>query len=191
MHNQPLWKSPRVISIQIKVAILMFFWIRDENAWPAIEPIILVLSSQSGGCDRLAMAAPIYLSWLKQTLSFLQKNKTEHALEITSFRLNPHYIVWHRNFVQFSVTILIPFILLAYWNIGTALRLKQRRQNLHNLHQQNNVHAQRRTVSGKWDFKKHLVYFYVKVNNNTSIIWCRMYSGDVNTRSTPLLESRH
>jgi hypothetical protein len=33
-----------------------------------------------------------------------------------------------RNLIQFTATILTPLILLSYWNIGTALKIKQRQQ---------------------------------------------------------------
>ena len=67
------------------------------------------------------------ISYSKLVIPF-QTNLTDFRLTISDFRLNPHYVVWYRNLVSFSSTILVPFILLAYWNLSTAIIIKRRNQ---------------------------------------------------------------
>ena len=52
----------------------------------------------------------------------------EATLKINPIRLNWHYIIWYKNFTVISISLIVPFILLAYWNANTlAVMLRRRR----------------------------------------------------------------
>ena len=55
-------------------------------------------------------------------LNLFQTNGSVHSLNTSELRLNPHYIGWYRNLTKFTLTIFVPFILMTYWNVGTAIR---------------------------------------------------------------------
>ena len=38
---------------------------------------------------------------------------------MTSLRLDPSYILWYKNAATFGLTLLLPLVLLAYWNTQT------------------------------------------------------------------------
>ena len=41
-------------------------------------------------------------------------------------RLNWHYVIWYRNFTVLLMSLVLPFILLAYWNFNTLVVLLRR-----------------------------------------------------------------
>ncbi len=41
------------------------------------------------------------------------------VLQVTSLRLDPSYILWYKNAATFGLTLLLPLVLLAYWNTQT------------------------------------------------------------------------
>ena len=47
---------------------------------------------------------------------------------INPIRLNWHYVIWYRNFAGMVVSLVVPFVLLAYWNFNTLLVLLRRRR---------------------------------------------------------------
>ena len=44
----------------------------------------------------------------------------EHELILNPIRLNWHYVVWYNNFFLTSVALVLPIILLSYWNYHTC-----------------------------------------------------------------------
>ena len=46
-------------------------------------------------------------------------------------RLNWHYVIWYRNLTVFTMSLVTPFVLLAYWNFNT-LSVMLRRRRLRN-----------------------------------------------------------
>ena len=55
----------------------------------------------------------------------------ETRIVVESIRGNWHYVIWYRNLTLTSVSLLVPFVLLAYWNLNTLLVIR-RRQRLRN-----------------------------------------------------------
>ena len=55
----------------------------------------------------------------------------ETRIIVESIRGNWHYVIWYRNLTLTSVSLLFPFVLLAYWNLNTLLVMR-RRQRLRN-----------------------------------------------------------
>ena len=55
----------------------------------------------------------------------------ETRIVVESIRGNWHYVIWYRNLTLTSVSLLVPFVLLAYWNLNTLLVMR-RRQRLRN-----------------------------------------------------------
>lgn len=43
-------------------------------------------------------------------------------------RLNWHYVIWYRNFTALIVSLVVPFVLLAYWNFNTFSVIRRRRR---------------------------------------------------------------
>ena len=43
-------------------------------------------------------------------------------------RLNWHYVIWFKNFMTLFATLILPFILLAYWNCKTLSVIRRRRR---------------------------------------------------------------
>ena len=55
--------------------------------------------------------------------------KDEPTPEINkSIRFNNHYILWYRSFAVLIVSLIIPLILLGYWNFNTLLVMIRRRR---------------------------------------------------------------
>ena len=50
---------------------------------------------------------------------------------LADLRLNPHYVMWYKNLATMVVTLLIPLILLGFWNFKT-FSVMQRRSRLKN-----------------------------------------------------------
>ena len=48
------------------------------------------------------------------------------VFDVSELRLNPHYVIWYKNFVTLLATLIIPFALLAYWNYMTAKVINQK-----------------------------------------------------------------
>ena len=49
-------------------------------------------------------------------------------MKINPIRLNWHYIIWYKNFTVILISLIVPFVLLAYWNANTlAVMLRRRR----------------------------------------------------------------
>ena len=51
---------------------------------------------------------------------------SEYYLAVSDFYLNPDYILWYKNLASFVVTLLLPLILLAFYNCSTYNRINQR-----------------------------------------------------------------
>ena len=47
---------------------------------------------------------------------------------LNPIRLNWHYVIWYRNFTLLIVSLIVPFVLLAYWNFNTLSVLLRRRR---------------------------------------------------------------
>ena len=47
---------------------------------------------------------------------------------LNPIRLNWHYVIWYRNFTLLIVSLVVPFVLLAYWNFNTLSVLLRRRR---------------------------------------------------------------
>ena len=45
-----------------------------------------------------------------------------------NLRLNPHYVIWYKNVATVVVSLIIPFVLLVYWNLNTFAVLWMRRR---------------------------------------------------------------
>ena len=43
-------------------------------------------------------------------------------------RLNWHYVIWYRTFTVATVSLIVPFVLLAYWNFNTLAVILRRRR---------------------------------------------------------------
>ena len=54
--------------------------------------------------------------------------KDQPNLEIHPLRYNNHYVLWYRNIAVLIVTLVIPLVLLAYWNFNTLLVIIRRRR---------------------------------------------------------------
>ena len=51
---------------------------------------------------------------------------SEYYLAVSDFYLNPDYILWYKNLASFVVPLLLPLILLAFYNCSTYNRINQR-----------------------------------------------------------------
>ena len=67
-----------------------------------------------------------YLRYLNNI--FFQVVKYVPTPNIHPIRLNKHYILWYRNVAVFIVSLIIPLVLLGYWNFNTLLILMRRRR---------------------------------------------------------------
>ena len=54
--------------------------------------------------------------------------KREPKPEIHWIRFNNHYVLWYRNFAVLIVSLIIPLVLLAYWNFNTLFVMMRRRR---------------------------------------------------------------
>ena len=63
------------------------------------------------------------------TDSFDEKVRIKQAtLTINPIRLNWHYVIWYKNFTVLLLSLVVPFILLAYWNANTlAVMIRRHR----------------------------------------------------------------
>ena len=57
--------------------------------------------------------------------------KTETTIKIQPIRLNWHYVLWYQNVTVLIGSLIVPLILLAYWNFHT-LSVMRRRHRLRN-----------------------------------------------------------
>ena len=61
---------------------------------------------------------------------FDEKVRIKQAtLTINPIRLNWHYVIWYKNFIVILLSLVVPFILLAYWN-ANILAVMIRRHRL-------------------------------------------------------------
>ena len=60
---------------------------------------------------------------------FDEKVRIKQAtLTINPIRLNWHYVIWYKNFIVILLSLVVPFILLAYWNSNTlAVMIRRHR----------------------------------------------------------------
>ena len=49
-------------------------------------------------------------------------------MKINPIRLNWHYIIWYKNFTVILISLIVPFVLLAYWNVNTLAVMTRRRR---------------------------------------------------------------
>ena len=56
---------------------------------------------------------------------------THHELHLTPLRLNDHYVIWYKNVASCVVTVLVPFVLLVFWNWNTWQVIQRRQRNRH------------------------------------------------------------
>ena len=56
----------------------------------------------------------------------LHQVSVEYYLGVTDFYLNPDYILWYKNLASFVVTLLVPLMLLGFYN-GTTYKLINKR----------------------------------------------------------------
>ena len=49
-------------------------------------------------------------------------------MSLGEIRLNWHYVIWYRNFTTLVVSLILPFALLAYWNLKTLAVIRRRRR---------------------------------------------------------------
>ena len=47
---------------------------------------------------------------------------------LEKIRLNWHYVIWYKNFTALIASLVVPFALLAYWNINTFAVIRMRRR---------------------------------------------------------------
>ena len=59
-------------------------------------------------------------------LSFQFEVVSAYKLQVSSLRLDYHYILWYKNIATFACTMVVPFVLLAYWNTQTYHVLSNR-----------------------------------------------------------------
>jgi len=97
-----------------------------------------------------------------------QHNVTEFSIDTTEMRLNPHYVVWFRNLIQFTASSLTPLILLTYWNVGTVIRINRRNKNLAQMRIQNNPINETGTPAEGEEVRIFILLF-VKYNNDIFI----------------------
>lgn len=48
--------------------------------------------------------------------------------QIHWIRFNNHYVLWYRNVAVLIVSLIIPLVLLAYWNFNTLMVMMRRRR---------------------------------------------------------------
>ena len=60
---------------------------------------------------------------------YFQKVLAKEVTMVTNpIRLNWHYVIWYRTFIVATVSLIVPFSLLAYWNFNTlAVMIRRRR----------------------------------------------------------------
>ena len=59
---------------------------------------------------------------------FYEKALTNQAtLVIQPIRYNWHYVVWYRNVIVTTISLVIPLTCLAYWNFNTLSIMRRRR----------------------------------------------------------------
>ena len=51
---------------------------------------------------------------------------SEYRLQVSSLRLDYHYILWYKNIATFVCTMVVPFVLLPYWNTQTYRVMSKR-----------------------------------------------------------------
>lgn len=56
---------------------------------------------------------------------------THHELHLTPLRLNDHYVIWYKNVASCLVTVVVPFVLLVFWNWNTWKVIQRRQRNRH------------------------------------------------------------
>ena len=54
--------------------------------------------------------------------------KLEATLTINPIRFNWHYVIWYKNVTVILISLILPFILLAYWNMKTVAVMVRRRR---------------------------------------------------------------
>ena len=107
-----------------------------------------------------------YVASLDHDWLYFQINQTEHSVGASNFRLNPHYVVWYRNLIQFSITILLPFTLLTYWNLGTAILIKRR----HNILAKGHAKQSRTKTDQIQILKKKITNFSFGQDRNSDVL---------------------
>ena len=50
----------------------------------------------------------------------LKELHKEYVLVLNPMRLNWHYVIWYKNFFLTIVSLIVPFILLLFWNYHTS-----------------------------------------------------------------------
>ena len=64
--------------------------------------------------------------------TFLKKALTNKpTLVIQPIRYNWHYVVWYRNVIVTTISLVIPLTCLAYWNFNTLTIMRRRRLASH------------------------------------------------------------
>ena len=59
---------------------------------------------------------------------FFQVVEYQPTPNIHPIRFNNHYILWYRNIAVLIVSLIVPLILLGYWNFNTLLVMMRRRR---------------------------------------------------------------
>ena len=59
--------------------------------------------------------------------TFLQVTTNKAKMVLQPLRLNWHYVIWYKNVATLLASLVVPFSLLAYWNIQTFRTLLRRR----------------------------------------------------------------
>jgi hypothetical protein len=65
-------------------------------------------------------------------------------------RLNFHHVTWYRTIADLFISIMVPFVMLGYWNINTGIVLR-RRQRLRNRPQNNSPPALNEAAAEGYD----------------------------------------
>lgn len=89
---------------------------------------------------------------------FLILQSSEYYLTVTEFYLNADYIMWYKNLASFVVTLLVPLLMLAFYN-GTTYKLINQR------YVQQNIGKQAKKIWFSYEKRRVFTRFYLKTIN--------------------------
>ena len=73
--------------------------------------------------------------------------KYEPTPNVHPIRFNNHYILWYRNVAVLIVSLIIPLVLLGYWNLNTLIVMMRRRRLRNRPSIPNNLNVNPATVT--------------------------------------------
>ena len=85
-----------------------------------------------------------YLCSTCKPILLFQFNTTSQVVSLADLRLNPNYVLWYKNVATTVFTLMLPLLLLCFWNFKTFSVMK-RRSRLRNRPLSNAGGSERRT----------------------------------------------